>query len=83
MRTQVRSLAWLSRLRIRHCQELWSRLQIGLGSLVAVAVVKAGSCSSASTPSMGTFMCHRGGPKKTKKKKNRILQILCLLTSSL
>jgi len=38
-----------------------------LGSGVAVAVVKASSCSSDSIPSLGTSICHRYGPKKTKK----------------
>ena len=37
-RTQVRSLALLSRLRIRRCRELWCRSQTRLGSGVAVAV---------------------------------------------
>uniref|UniRef100_A0A8C3X0H2 Ig-like domain-containing protein n=1 Tax=Catagonus wagneri TaxID=51154 RepID=A0A8C3X0H2_9CETA len=39
MRTRVRSLASLSGLRIRHCRELWCRLETCLGSHVAVAVV--------------------------------------------
>ena len=39
MRTQVRSLASLGGLRIRCCRELWCRLQMQLGSGVAVAVV--------------------------------------------
>ena len=34
---------------------------------VAVAVVEAGSCSSNSTPRLGTSVNHRCGPKKTKK----------------
>ena len=34
----VPSLALLSGLRIRHCRELWYRLQTWLGSWVAVAV---------------------------------------------
>ena len=38
MRIRVRSLASLSRLRIRHCRELWCRSQTWLGSGVAVAV---------------------------------------------
>jgi len=37
MRLQVRSLVLLSRLRIRHCRELWCTLQTRLGSHVAVA----------------------------------------------
>uniref|UniRef100_A0A8D1M9K0 Lipid-binding serum glycoprotein C-terminal domain-containing protein n=1 Tax=Sus scrofa TaxID=9823 RepID=A0A8D1M9K0_PIG len=40
-----------------------------LRSGVAVALVYASSCSSDSTPSLGTSICHKCGPKKTKKKK--------------
>ena len=39
MRTQVRSLASLSGLRIQSCRELWYRLQMKLRFQVAVAVV--------------------------------------------
>ena len=46
MRTQVRSLALLSGLSIQCCHELWCRLQMWLGSLVAMAVMQAGSYSS-------------------------------------
>ena len=42
----VRSLALLSGLSVRHCSELWCRLQTQLGSRVAVAVAVAGSYSS-------------------------------------
>ena len=42
-----------------------------LGSVVAVAAVQASSCSSNSTPSLGTSICHRGGPKKQKLKKKK------------
>ena len=38
MRMLVQSLALLSELRIWHCRELWLRLQMQLGSCVAVAV---------------------------------------------
>ena len=38
IRMQVRSLASLSRLRIRHWRELWHRSQTRLGSNIAVAV---------------------------------------------
>ena len=38
MRLWVQSLALLSRLRIWHCRELWCRLQMRLGSHIAVAV---------------------------------------------
>ena len=39
IRLQVRSLASLGGLRIRHCGELWCRSKTQLGSGVAVAVV--------------------------------------------
>ena len=54
-------------LRICHGCELRGRLPMQLGSCVAVAV--AGSCSSDSTPNLGTSICHKYGHKK---KKNRI-----------
>ena len=38
IRLWVRSLALLSGLRVQHCHELWCRLQMQLGSCVAVAV---------------------------------------------
>ena len=68
MRLWVRSLALLSGLWTQHCHELWYRLYIWLGSLVAVAVAQAGSYSSDSTPSLGTSICHMCGPKKQKQK---------------
>ena len=68
MRTQVRSLALLIRLRSQHCSELWCRSQMQLGSGIAVAVVLTGSYSSDWTPSLGTSLCHGCGPKKTKLK---------------
>ena len=40
-----------------------------LRSRVAVAV--AGSCSSDWTPSLGTSICHRHGPKKKKKERKK------------
>ena len=42
MRLQVESLALLSGLRNRCCHELWYRLQMWLGSGVAVAVAGIG-----------------------------------------
>ena len=41
MRLRVWSLALLRKLRIRHCRELWCRLQTQLGSSIAVAVAAA------------------------------------------
>jgi len=67
MRLRVRSLASFSELRIWPCCELWCRSQMWLRSHVAVAVAKAGSCSSNLTPSLGTSICHRFCPKKEKK----------------
>ena len=45
-------------------RELRCRSQTGLRSGVAVAVVKAGGCSSDSTHSLGTSTCHGCSPKK-------------------
>ena len=61
MRLPVRSLAWQSGLRIQRCHELWCGLQMRLGSCMAVAVAVA---ESNSTPSLGTSICRRCGPKK-------------------
>ena len=68
MRTWIQPLASLSGLRILCSPELWCRLQTWLRSGVAVAVVEAGNCNSDSTPSLGTSICHRCGPEKTKQK---------------
>ena len=68
---QVQSLASLSGLRIWCCHELWCRLQTQLGSCVAVTVVYASSFSSDWTPSLGTSICSRCSPKKTKDKKKK------------
>ena len=46
-------------------------MQTWLESGVAVVVVYAGSCSSDYTPSPGTSIRHRFGPKKKKKKKKK------------
>ena len=67
MRLWVQFLASLSGLRIWHWRELRCRLQMQLGSGVAVAV--AGSYSSNWTPSLGTSICCGHGPKKDKKLK--------------
>ena len=58
------SISGLAQLRIRCCHELWCRLQIQLGSCVAVA--QAGSCSSNSTLCLGASICHMCGPKEQK-----------------
>ena len=71
MRTQVRSLALLSGLRIWHCCELWYRSQTQLRSGVAVA----GSYSSDWTPSLGISICHGCSSKKTKDKKKYLKKL--------
>ena len=68
MRIQGPSLPMLSGLGIWHCCELWCRSQIWLGSLVAVAAMQAGSCSSNLTPSLGSFICCGCNPRKQKIK---------------
>ena len=78
MSLQVRSLASLSGLRIWHCRELWCRSQMQLGSGVAVALAEASSNSSDWTPSLGTSVCCRYGPKKTKKTKKKFKKSLTL-----
>ena len=60
-------------LRIPHCGELWCRLQMKLGSCIALAVAQAGSYSSDLTPSLGTSTCCGFGPQN-KKKKSQMLQ---------
>ena len=66
MKMQVRSLALLSGLRIRCCPELWCRSQMWPGSCIAVTVMQASSYGSYLTPTLGTSICHRCRPKKTK-----------------
>ena len=77
MSLRVRFLALLGGLRIRHCHELWCRLQTRLGSGIAMALAKAISWSSDWTPRLGTSMCRGCGPKKTKKdqKKKKVNEI--------
>ena len=67
----VGSLSYLSRLRIRHCCELWHRLQMWPGSCIAGAVVQTSSYSSDSTLSLGTSICYRCSVNRKKKKKRR------------
>ena len=73
MRIQIRSLVSLNGLRIQCCRELWHRSKMWLrpGVAVPVAVAVAGSCSSDSTPSLGTSICCRCGLKKKKDKKKK------------
>ena len=81
MRLWVWSLASLSGLRSRRCRELWCRSQTWLGSSIAVAVVQACCCSSDLTPSLGTSICRRCGPKK-KKKKEEFSSRKCVVSRS-
>ena len=74
-----RSLASLSGLRIRHCCELWCRLQMQLGSGVTVPVAQPGSCSSDLTPSLGISICCEFGPKKQNKPKKKIKKKIRIL----
>ena len=83
MRMQFWSLASLSGLRIQCFCDLWCRTQMWLGFGIAVAVARAGRCSSYSTPSLGTSTCRGCSPNKSKKinknKKGHLdLDVLCL-----
>ena len=78
MRMWVPSLASLSGSGIWSCHELWCRSQMQLGYWVAVAVAVASNYSSDLTPSLGTSICCRCGPKKQKK-----MFILLLMTKFL
>ena len=66
LRVQVQPLASLSEWGIQHHRGRWCRLQTWLRSRIAVAVVKASSCSADPTPNLATYICHRFGPKKWK-----------------
>ena len=68
---QVQPLASRSGLRIRSCCELWCRSQMQLGSGIALAVAWDNGYSSDSTPSLGTFICHRYSHPPPKKRLKR------------
>ena len=80
MRMQVWSQALLSGLRIWCCCEPWCRSKMWLRYDVAVAVSRASTYSSDSTPCMGTSICHKCCPKKTKKNAPVLSMSYCLLT---
>ena len=61
MRLRVRSLASLSGLSIWHCHELWCRLHMRLD--LAWLWRRPAAVVPFSTPSLGTCMCLRCGPK--------------------
>ena len=67
VKNQIRSVPglaqWVKYL-ARHCHRLQCRAQMRLISGVAVAVAQASSCTSNSTPSLGTSICCRCGPNK-------------------
>ena len=67
MTLQVHSLASLSGLSIWCGHELWSRLQMWLGSGMAVAVTVACSCSSPSGTLAREPLCAVGVALKSKK----------------
>ena len=73
LRMRVQSLALLSGLRVQHCHKMHCRLQMWLGSGIAVAMVLVSSCSSESNPSLGTFICHGYGHKKKCHSENNII----------
>ena len=77
MRMWVWSLASLSGLRIQCCSELWRRLQKQLGSCVTLAVAVAGSCSSVSTPNLGTCQLPYATPVHSKRKKGGGRENIC------
>ena len=60
--------ASLSRLRIWHCHKLQHRSKMQLGSGIAVAVARAGSCSSDMTPSLGISNMPMNEALKKKKR---------------
>ena len=68
MRTRVQSLALLIGLRIQHYRELWCRWKMWLGSCCCCDCGVGQQLSSDLTPSLGTSICCRGGPKKQKQK---------------
>ena len=72
-RVWVRSLASFSGLRIQHCHELWCRQKTQLRFCVPAAVMQTSSCSSDSTPNLGTSICHGCSPKK-----NRARERMCV-----
>ena len=79
LRFQVQSLAFLSRLRIWHCCELWCSSQMRLGSGMAVAGWAVALI--ALLASLGTSICCRCGPKKQKNKTKKTYLLSNNLTS--
>ena len=75
MKMWVWFLALLSGSGIQRSCELWHRSKMRPEYRVAVAMAKAGSCSSYLTLSLGTSMCQRCSPRK-EKKKMRLREVL-------
>ena len=72
-RMSVQSLISLSGLRTWRCCKLQGRSQTQFRSGVAVAMMKASSCSSDLTPSLGTCICCRCALKRFK-----LLHLKCI-----
>ena len=70
MRLQVRSLASLSGLRIRHCRELWYRSQTQLRSRVAVALARPVATALIGPLAWESPYASGAALEKTKKEKN-------------
>ena len=86
MRMRVQSLASLNVLRIWHCCELGCRSQMRLGFCIAVSWGVGHRCGLDSAllwlwyrpaPSLGTSICHRCGPKKTKRNPTTTTKTIC------
>ena len=69
MRLQVQSLVLLSGLRIQHCRELWCRLQMWLGSRVAVAL--AWAVAAAPIPPLAWEATHAEGVTQEMAKREK------------
>ena len=70
MRMQVQSLTSVSGLGIPHCHELWCRLQMQLGSHIAMAVVRAAAVAL-TRPLAWELPNAKGEALKSKKSKKK------------
>ena len=73
MRMRVWFLVLLSGLRIQRCCKLWHRWQMWFRSAL-LWLWHRPAYSSELTPSLGTSICHRYGPKRKKKKLPKLTQ---------
>ena len=81
MRMRIRSLAlWVKDLVL-----LWAVAQVTDAAWIgiAVAVAQACNCSSNATPSLGTSICCRCGPKQTNKQKTSKGNLMVVLDKKL